>query len=108
MSTDTGSAALPIDQFYEPDLGAIRVDLLTGEPIPFKFWDSENNRPQDLRASYGVGFQFFFLGGLQFNWIWADRMDYTGFVLDPTTLMMEKVKIDGGGTRSEFYIAFDF
>ena len=94
---DAGAAWLFDDLFYDPELLAIRVE-------PFDFWDSENNRLQDLRVSYGVGFQFFFLGGLQFNWIWAKRMDYTG--LNPLTGMMEK--IDGGGTRSEFYIAFDF
>ena len=49
---------------------------------------------------------FLFLGGLQFNWIWAKRLPYTEY--DLTTFPVVKVKADTGGTRTEFYIAFDF
>jgi Tol biopolymer transport system component len=102
------------DLFYDPEFGIIRVDFSTvpNVPIPFKFWDSDENRLQDGRASYGVGFQFFFIGGLQFNWIWAKRLDYTQFTyfdadgnFMPTPI---PVKADTGGTISEFYIAFDW
>ena len=73
-------------------------------------WDSANNRLQDLRGSYGMGFQFFFLGGLQFNWVWAKRMSYTRFVDDPATFLYDPapVKADVGGFQSEFYIAWDW
>jgi len=103
---DTGTAWLPHDQFYDPDLFAVRPPS-----APFSWWDRKNGRPQDLRASYGAGFQFFFLGGLQFNWAWAKRWGYTGFVDDPTTPLVFDpipVKANVGGVRSEFYITFDW
>ena len=111
---DAGTAWLPDDQFYDPDLNAVRAQPdPTGTfftTIPFDFWDNENNRPQDLRASYGVGFQFFFLGGLQFNWAWAKRFSYTRFADDPTSpgFVLEPIKADVGAFRSEFYIIFDW
>ncbi len=62
---------------------------------------------QDGRASYGTGFQFLFLGGLQFNWVWAKRFDYMEFrPLQGTD--GEFVKVDGGSTRQEFYIVYDW
>ena len=89
---DLGTAWLANDQFYDPDLNAVRVQPLvdssgnvTFRNIPFDFYDSKNNRLQDLRGSYGAGFQFFFLGGLQFNWSWAKRLSYTRYVDDPST-----------------------
>jgi peptidase MA superfamily protein/WD40 repeat protein len=112
---DAGTAWLPDDQFYDPDLDIVRAQPdPTGTfftTIPFDVWDSENNRLQDLRASWGVGFQFFFLGGLQFNWAWAKRFPYTGFRDDPSTpfdLDFIPVKVDVGGFRNEFYIIFDW
>jgi WD40 repeat protein len=103
---DSGTASLPDGSFFDPDLFFVRPG------IPFDWWDSKNNRMQDLRASYGAGFQFFFLGGLQFNWSWAKRMDYTRYVDgDPSTPFIFEplaVKADNGGVRSEFYIAFDW
>jgi hypothetical protein len=73
-------------------------------PDEFKFWDSENDQLQDGRASYGFGFQFRFIGGLQFNWVWSHRFDYTRLRYPGP------VKEDGdtAGTRSDFYIQFDF
>ena len=71
--------------------------------IPFDWWDGKNNRLQDLRASYGAGFQFYFFGGLQFNWAWSKRVTYTSYPDDLTA-----VKADVGGVRSEFYIAWDW
>ena len=72
-----------------------------------KFWDSDNSRLQDGRASYGFGFQFFFIGGLQFNWVWSRRFDYTQFLYDIDGSLIP-VEADTGGTRSDFYIMFDF
>jgi outer membrane protein assembly factor BamA len=102
---DTGTAWLPNDEFYDPDSFFVRPG------VPFNWIDNKNDRLQDLRASYGAGFQFFFLGGLQFNWVWAKRMEYTRYIDgDPTTLAFEPlaVKANPGGVRSEFYIAFDW
>jgi len=97
--------------FFDPE-----TRLLRDPAIPFKFWDSDNNRLQDARGAYGWGFQFFFIGGLQFNWTWAKRMDYTQYVYatDPVTGLPDlsqlpvPEKADTGGTVSNFYIAFDW
>ncbi len=110
---DVGAAWFTDDSWWDPELRAIRTDPLTGETIPFKFWDSDNDRLQDGRASYGWGFQFLFLGGLQFNWSWARVMPYTQFVpvFDPATNMfieMRPVEIDDNGFRSDFYIVYDW
>ena len=78
-------------------------------PIKFEFWDSNVDQLQDGRASYGTGFQFRFLGGLQFNWVWSKRFDYLQYdavVTSPTFGTF--VKVDGGSTRQDFYIIFDF
>ena len=101
---DIGTASLPDGSFYDPDLFAVRPG------IPFDWWDDQNDRLKDLRGSYGLGFQFYFLGGLQFNWAWAKRLSYTRYVDDFNTFGFDgiPVKADGGGTRSEFYITFDW
>jgi outer membrane protein assembly factor BamA len=110
---DVGAAWFISDVWYDPDLDAYRINPQTGEPIPFSAWDSENDRPQDMRASYGMGLSFFFLGGLQFNFAWADRMPYTQYVPDPLTCpgsACELVPVEGGGQglQSEFYIVYDW
>ncbi len=110
---DVGAAWYDDDFFYDPEFispsgfkGDFRVDPSNGERIGFKFWDSDNDRLQDGRASYGTGFQFFFIGGLQFNWVWSRQMDYTQYVCDLAGCI--KTEADTGGTRMDFYIAFDF
>jgi outer membrane protein assembly factor BamA len=110
---DFGTAWLPDDTFYDPDIRNIRATQTpTGEfvPIKFDFYDSVNNRLQDLRGAYGGGFQFFFLGGLQFNWAWARRLPYTTFVDDPLTPLFDPVPVKASlpGWSQEFYIAFDW
>ena len=110
---DLGTAWLPNEVFYDPDIRNIRVTETSFgvvEPIPFEMWDNVNNRLQDLRGAYGMGFQFFFLGGLQFNWVWAKRLPYTRYVDDPTTFLFDPVpvKADTGSLQTEFYIAFDW
>ena len=50
--------------------------------VPWRFWDSENNRLQDGRASYGMGFQFLFIGGLQLNWVWSKRLPFTQYTYE--------------------------
>ncbi len=106
---DVGFTELTQGRFYDPVLGGVRVDNL-GRAIKAKFWDSENDQLQDGRASYGVGFHFNFIGGLQFNWAFSKRFDHTQYLPDPTQPLSPLVKTtaDGGSTRTEFYIAFDF
>ncbi|HZN53762.1 MAG TPA: hypothetical protein VFB67_00440 [Candidatus Polarisedimenticolaceae bacterium] len=112
---DAATAWLSENQFYDPDLLAVRVEpdgFGSARTVPFDWWDDKNDRLQDLRASYGAGFQFFFLGGLQLNWSWAKRLSYTHFVFndDPSTPQFDlvPVKADVGGVRTEFYITFDW
>jgi hypothetical protein len=126
LFADVGGAWLDDGLFYDPEFqvnpfappGSLRVDE-NGMPLDFEFWDSENDRFQDGRASYGMGFQFLFFGGLQFNWVWSHPMDYTRLVptgwtcsdplgFDCLPSGIAKVKQDGGGTRMDFYITFDF
>lgn len=120
---DVGAAWFQNDLWYDPELGIIRQEFIGGEvpgtftarAVPFKFWDSEENRLQDGRASYGWGFQFLFLGGLQFNWVWANPLEYTQFEYgDPscnpvlgTDCLLVPTSVDRN-SRSEFYIAFDW
>ncbi len=59
----------------------------------FDFYDSEENRLVDGHASYGVGFNFFFLGPLQLHWVFSKRTD---------------LKSTEAGFRTDFYIAYEF
>ncbi len=107
---DAGAAWLRNDAWYDPDLLTLRVNS-DGTIVPFKAWDSENHRLQDLRASYGAGFQFLFIGGLQFNWAWAWRVPYTQYLpvfSDPVTYSYVKTKSDVHGAQTSFYIVFDW
>ena len=104
---DLGGAYLNNRFWVDPRTGFVRVDEM-GQPIKFDYWDSANDRLQDLRGSYGVGFQFMFLGGLQFNWIWAQRLDFTEYRVDLTTGTVVPFKGNSSGTRTQFYITFDF
>jgi outer membrane protein assembly factor BamA len=111
---DVGGAWLGDDTWYDPELFTIRANVDAGgnaTAIPFDAWDSENNRLQDVRGTYGFGLQFLFLGGLQFNWSWGNRLAYTRYVdVDPNpfVVQLEKTKGDSGGRRMDFYIVFDF
>jgi len=111
---DAGAAWFSDDSWYDPETRLIRTDFETGEIIPFQFWDSDNNRFQDGRGSYGFGFQFFFLGGLQFNWSWAHRASYTRYEPynpnseNPDLWALRPIKADSGGKRMDFYIVFDW
>jgi Tol biopolymer transport system component len=115
---DAGTAWLSNDQFYDPDLHFVRAQPVPGPNgstsfvnIPFSWWDSTNNRMQDLRASWGVGFQMFFIGGLQFNWAWAKRLPYTRYVdvsPIPGVVNLQPVEADVSQVYSEFFIAYDW
>jgi hypothetical protein len=83
--------------------------------IPFEFWDSENGRFQDLRGSYGVGLKFFFIGGLQFNWVWAKRIPYTQYVypiggngFPDTSVTPTPEAANTDDLISEFFISFSW
>ena len=106
MFLDAGGARFSDDEFYDPFLRTVRNPQL----YPFEAWDSENNRLQDVRASYGFGFNVFF-AGLQFHWVWARRIEYTQYLpenpLDPFSPLV-KTKAETGGTRSEFYLVYDW
>jgi hypothetical protein len=109
---DVGAAWSESGVFYDPELGygAIRIDPQTGKPIKFTMWDSANSRLMDGRGSYGWGFQFMFVGGLQFNWTWAQRMAYTRYepVFDGDQVVLVPKKGDVDGWRYSFYIVYDF
>jgi WD40 repeat protein len=111
---DAGTAWLPGDEFFDPDLQFVRAQPNpdgTFTNIPFSWWDDTNNRMQDLRATYGVGFQLFFIGGLQFNWDWSKRLPYTRYVDNPLTPgVVDLVPVESSidGWRSEFFIAYDW
>jgi len=98
-----------ITALSNPDLGYAGGDYFGGHlnnrgDVVGTFWDSDAGRLQDGRASYGTGFNFIFLGGLQFNWMWAKRLGYQQY--NPVT--GEFFKQSGGDTRSEFYIVYDW
>jgi WD40 repeat protein len=111
---DLGTAWLPNNEFYDPDTNEVRVEynaLGAPIPIPFKFYNSEFNKLQDLRGSYGLGFQVLLLGNLQFNWIWAKRLPYVRYVDDPgTPFVFDPIPVSASipGLQSEFYIAYDW
>lgn len=113
---DVGTAWLSGDQFYDPDLQFVRAQPIatpngtTYVNIPFSWWDDANNQLQDLRATYGVGFQMFLIGGLQFNWSWAKRLPYTRYVDDPLTPGINLIPVNAAveGMQSEFFIAYDW
>jgi outer membrane protein assembly factor BamA len=114
LFADAGAAWLADDAWFDPETRSVRANLDGlggGSLVPFKAWDSENNRLQDLRGAYGMGVQFFFLGGLQFNWTWSHRLPYTRFVdqnPNPFVVDLVKEKGDSAGWRSDFYIVFDW
>ncbi len=111
---DVGTAWLPGDQFYDPDLQFVRAQPnpdQTFTNIPFKWWDDTRDQLQDLRATYGVGFQMYLLGGWQFNWCWAKRLPYTRYVngsLIPGVVELVPVDADVSSVVSEFFIAYDW
>jgi len=105
------------DPWYDPLSGLIRADYSQPTPvlIPFDMWDSVNNQLQDARASWGVGFQFFFLGGLQFNWVWSWQADHTQYVYALNSFGQPDLSqppvpttFDPDGVVSDFYIQFDW
>jgi hypothetical protein len=112
---DAGTAWLPNDQFFDPDLQFVRAQPNpasgTYTNIPFSWWNHAYGEMQDLRATWGAGFQMYLIGGLQFNWCWAKRLPYVHYVDDPTTPLvfdLVPVKADVSQVYSEFFIAYDW
>lgn len=110
---DVGTAWFGDDAFYDPELGGIIFPGIVPDEMGYEFWDDDNDRLADGRGSYGVGLQFFFLGGLQFNWSFSERLSHTQRVLvfDPVTGSLtdiERVERKSDGKRTDFYIAFDW
>jgi len=108
MFFDIGAAWFINDSWYDPELRTFRIDPQTGDSINFDIWDSENDRFQDLRPVYGAGLSFYFLGNLQFNFVWSNRIAYTQYVFDPATNELVKTAAGNNGYDSEFYIAYDW
>jgi hypothetical protein len=50
-------------------------DDRTGEFRSFDFWDSKEGRLRDGRASYGIGFSFYF-GPFEMNWVFAKALPF--------------------------------
>jgi len=105
---DVGAAWFINGEWYDPTFGTFLIDPQTGQPVQFKFWDSDNDRFENGRGSYGFGLSFFFLGGLEFNFVWANQMPYTQHVYEPLGNVLVPTKAGGGGYASEFYIAYDW
>jgi hypothetical protein len=81
----------------------------------FKFWDDENDKLGDGRASYGFGFNVY-LGPFQLTWSFAHQMENTVEVCETSIAApgtpCSTTRIDDpfheDGTVSQFYIATDF
>jgi len=128
---DAGAAWFEDDLWYDPKLGNYRYretldpdTLLKGfEFETFSPFDSDNNRLQDLRASWGLGFSFD-LFGMEWHWDFAHLFPYTEFhqtkLRDPDTgqpvldafgtpvWTLEKAEVNDGTVRTNFWIGFSF
>jgi outer membrane protein assembly factor BamA len=105
LFADAGAAWFSDDSFFDPEGEFV---FFRSEP-GFRFWDSENDRLQDGRASYGLGFQFYFFG-LQLNWSWAKALPYTRFQqsFTGTAVTFTPVEVEPRWSRMDFYIVYDF
>ena len=70
---DVGAAWTQEDLFLDSETGFFR---------DFDFWDSKEDRLQDGRASYGLGFSFR-LGLLELNWTFARRLPFADTNVTP-------------------------
>jgi len=133
---DAAAAQFNDGFWYDPVQGNVRIDPLTYTPpnpvtgtggnvdvIKFDAWDGDNDRLQDLRASWGVGFHFLF-GGLELHFDFAHQLPYTQYdivnVLDPQTgkpildingkrvKQFDKTEVHDGTVRSNFWIGYQF
>ncbi|MFQ5700381.1 MAG: hypothetical protein ACE5HU_00875 [Acidobacteriota bacterium] len=107
---DLGTAWTQDGLFWDNRLFAFR---------DFKFWDSDNNRLQDGRASYGLGFSFR-LGFLNLNWNFAHTLPHSetinsaacnaAIVSSFASIAQDcqLVRVEDPGFRSDFWVGFPF
>ena len=105
---DAGAAWTQDDFFYDQTMGIFRK---------FKLYDQDENRLQDGRASYGLGFSFRF-GPLELTWTFAKPFPYTetrrDMDCDGSTLINDLStdctfrEVSPQGFRSDFYIGIPF
>jgi len=107
---DVGAAWTQEGLYWDREIFAFR---------DFKFYDSDENRFQDGRASYGLGFSFR-LGVLDLNWTFARRLPYaetrdtalcdaaiaTSFSAIASDCELGETK--DSGFKSDFYIGYAF
>jgi Tol biopolymer transport system component len=126
---DVGSAWFGGGEFFHPRLGFETTSAVQGKLNPdfiavdgsgnpvrrrFRFWDSENSKLGDGRASYGFGWGFY-LGPFQLTWSFAKQLPNTIEVCDsalpppsPCTITRIDDPFHEGGTVTQFYIAREF
>jgi hypothetical protein len=78
-------------------------DDRTSEFRPFDFWDSKEGRLRDGRASYGIGFNFYF-GPFELNWVFARALPF----LEVNPFTGESDVVRPSGYASAFYIGRKF
>ena len=101
---------------FDPSI-PVFTDNSTGQLLRrrFRFWDSENSKLGDGRASYGFGWGFY-LGPFQLTWSFAKQLPNTLEVLNCAdssyTTGCNVTRIDDpfhdGDTVTQFYIAREF
>lgn len=101
---------------FDPSI-PVFTDNITGKVLRrhYRFWDSQNSKLGDGRASYGFGWGFY-LGPFQLTWSFAKQLPNTLEVLNCADSSYSTgcnlTRIDDpfheGGTVSQFYIAREF
>ncbi len=136
---DLGAVWTQDGYFFDREIGDMPLFRDLGIPgvfREFKFWDSEKDRLQDARASYGLGFNFR-MGIFDLNWTFAKTLPYSQIdrqscqqavftactVFDLSTgqcvqadssIAAEELntcryeRVGGSNWRSDFYIAYEF
>ena len=105
---DAGAAWTQGDFFYDSQINLFRK---------FKWYDDEEHRLRDARASYGLGLSFR-LGPMELTWTFAHPLPYTETDRDnlcnggtPVSVIpdtCEFVEVSPRGFRSDFYIGIPF
>jgi len=120
---DIGAAWFGNGDFFRPREGYVLEGADNGKLTgtfykarrSFKFWDSENNKLGDGRATYGFGWNFY-LGPFQLTWSFARQLENTLEVCDVSGDGIcdfgDFKRIDDpfhkNGTVTSFYIAREF